>query len=100
MWSQEEAAMNTHQPTRHVQAREAKAKLSELLDAAERGEETVITRHGKPVARIVREEPQGEKRVNNPGSPYHGMTFFEMLMAFPGPLEIERDEAPVRDLDL
>lgn len=93
--------MNTHQAARHVQARDAKAKLSELLDAAERGEETVITRHGKPIARIVKEDPEvGEKRVNNPGSPYHGMTFFEMLMAFPGPLEVERDETPVRDVDL
>jgi prevent-host-death family protein len=32
---------------------EAKNKLSELLDRAERGEETTITRRGKPVAKIV-----------------------------------------------
>ena len=32
---------------------EAKAKLSELIAAAERGEEVVIARGGKPVARIV-----------------------------------------------
>jgi prevent-host-death family protein len=31
---------------------EAKNKLSELLDRAERGEEIVITRNGKPVARL------------------------------------------------
>jgi prevent-host-death family protein len=32
---------------------EAKARLSELLDQAESGEEIVITRHGKPIARIL-----------------------------------------------
>lgn len=36
-----------------VGAFEAKTKLSELLDRVERGEEIVITRHGKPVARLV-----------------------------------------------
>jgi prevent-host-death family protein len=93
--------MNKHQTPRHVQVREAKAKLSELIDAAERGEETVITRHGKPVARIVREDADPEpRRVNNPGSPYHGMTFLEMLFNMPGDLNLTRDRTPVRDLDL
>ncbi|MGD0913051.1 MAG: type II toxin-antitoxin system prevent-host-death family antitoxin [Terracidiphilus sp.] len=32
---------------------EAKNKLGALLDRVERGEEIVITRHGKPVARLV-----------------------------------------------
>ena len=31
----------------------AKANLSKLLDAVERGEEVTITRRGKPVARLV-----------------------------------------------
>ena len=38
---------------KEVGAFEAKNKLSELLDLAERGEEVVITRHGKEVARLV-----------------------------------------------
>ena len=38
---------------REVGAFEAKNKLSALLDDVERGEEVVITRHGKPVARLV-----------------------------------------------
>jgi len=38
---------------RTVGAFEAKNKLSELLDEVERGGEIVITRHGKPVARLV-----------------------------------------------
>jgi prevent-host-death family protein len=33
---------------------EAKAKLSELLDLVEAGEEVVISRHGKPIARFTR----------------------------------------------
>jgi prevent-host-death family protein len=36
-----------------VGAFEAKTKLSELLDRVERGEEVLITRHGKPVARLI-----------------------------------------------
>jgi prevent-host-death family protein len=32
---------------------EAKTKLSELLDRVEKGEEVIITRHGKEIARIV-----------------------------------------------
>jgi prevent-host-death family protein len=36
-----------------VGASEAKTKLSELLDCVERGETVLITRHGKPVARLV-----------------------------------------------
>ena len=37
---------------RKVGAFEAKTKFSELLDRVERGEEIIITRHGKPVARM------------------------------------------------
>ncbi len=38
---------------KQVGAFEAKNKLGALLDAVESGEEIVITRHGKPVARLV-----------------------------------------------
>jgi len=38
---------------REVGAFEAKNKLGQLLDLVERGEEIVITRHGKKVARLV-----------------------------------------------
>lgn len=31
---------------------EAKTHLSQLLDEVERGEQVIITRHGKPVARL------------------------------------------------
>lgn len=36
-----------------IGAFEAKNKLGMLLDRVEHGEEIVITRHGKPVARLV-----------------------------------------------
>lgn len=36
---------------------EAKSRLSEILAAVERGEEYTVTKHGKPIARIV---PSGQ----------------------------------------
>lgn len=40
---------------REIGAFEAKNTLGTLLDMVERGEEVIITRHGKRVARLVRE---------------------------------------------
>ena len=40
-----------------IGAFEAKNKLGSLLDRVESGEEIVITRHGKPVARLVPNKP-------------------------------------------
>ena len=40
-----------------IGAFEAKNRLSELLDAAENGEEVIITKHGRPVAKLVPIEP-------------------------------------------
>lgn len=42
-----------------VTAFEAKTRFGQLLDRATRGEEIVITRHDKPVARIVPEGRPG-----------------------------------------
>ena len=41
-----------------IGAFEAKNTLGSLLDRVETGEEIVITRHGKPVARLVPVEPK------------------------------------------
>ena len=38
-----------------VGAYDAKTRLSELLDRVERGEQIVITRHGRPIARLIPE---------------------------------------------
>jgi prevent-host-death family protein len=47
-----------------VSVAEAKAQLSKLLHAAEDGEAVVITRHGRPVARLVRpERTKGKVRL-------------------------------------
>jgi prevent-host-death family protein len=43
-----------------VPALEAKTRLGELLDRVARGEEIVITRHDKPVARMV---PEGGRNL-------------------------------------
>ena len=43
-----------------VTAFEAKTRFGELLDRVAKGEEVVITRHDKPVARIV---PEGVPRL-------------------------------------
>lgn len=41
---------------KHVGMFEAKTHLSSLIDKVEKGEEVMITRHGKPVAKLVRAE--------------------------------------------
>lgn len=45
-----------------VNIAEAKAKLSALIEAAERGEEVVVARSGKPVARITPLDPKPTRR--------------------------------------
>lgn len=47
---------------REVGAFEAKNKLGTLLDSVERGEEVVITRRGRAVARLVPVEPGFDRR--------------------------------------
>jgi prevent-host-death family protein len=42
---------------------EAKTRLSELLEKVEAGETVVITRHGKPVARLVLDEEARRART-------------------------------------
>jgi prevent-host-death family protein len=69
------AAVNLH---------EAKTHLSELLDRALRGEEIVIARAGRPIARIV---PVDERMPRTPGLARGRVTeaFFEPLP--PGELD-------------
>ena len=47
-----------------VGAFEAKTHLSALLDKVAAGEEVVITKHGKPVARLVGARAIDRERVN------------------------------------
>jgi prevent-host-death family protein len=47
---------------RTVTAFEAKTRFGELLDRVSKGEEVVITRHDKPVARLI---PEGAQRLED-----------------------------------
>ena len=81
---------------RTIGVREAKAVLSSLVDAAERGEPITITRRGKPAAVIV---PVGQARKLFPDKP----NFIDFLMGFPGfpeGFEPERDRSSGRDVIL
>ncbi|HMN70694.1 MAG TPA: type II toxin-antitoxin system Phd/YefM family antitoxin [Rhodoblastus sp.] len=77
-----------------VQLREAKATLSALVDAAEHGEATTITRHGKPAAVLVPIEQAAELLQKARPS------FADLLLAYPGGLEFERTGGAMRDVDL
>jgi prevent-host-death family protein len=48
----------------HVNVYAAKTHLSRLIDQVNAGEEIVITRHGRPVARLV---PASEAQPRKPG---------------------------------
>ena len=52
---------------KEIGAFEAKNTLSALLDLVEAGEEVIITRHGKPVARLV--PPHGAFSRERPAPP-------------------------------
>jgi prevent-host-death family protein len=51
-------------PMQQVQIAEAKAHLSALLERVEAGEEIVIARRGKPVARLI-PEPTAQRSAAN-----------------------------------
>lgn len=49
---------------REVQASEAKTHLPQLLNDVERGETILITRHGRPIARLVPEADRRQAEVD------------------------------------
>jgi prevent-host-death family protein len=49
---------------REIQASDAKAHLSQLLDDVERGETLIITRHGRAIARIVPEVDRQQEEID------------------------------------
>ena len=53
-------------------AEEARSQLPDLLDAAEKGRSTIITRHGRPVAVLVPIEAQGAHARQQPLLPVGG----------------------------
>jgi prevent-host-death family protein len=50
---------------REIQASDAKARLSQLLDEVERGETIIITRHGRAIARIIPEADCRRREIDN-----------------------------------
>ena len=48
-----------------VNVSEAKTQLSRLLAQVEAGEEVVIARRGRPVARLVRYMPRGKRKFGS-----------------------------------
>ncbi len=74
------------------QVNEAKSRFSELLERAQREGPQTITRHGRPVARVVALDQAGA--VGTPSAsdlaaghlvpnPYEGMSFAEFLLSAP-----------------
>lgn len=68
-----------------VTLEEAQSKLSELIHELSPGEELVITENEQPVARIVGEADQIEKRPRQPGT-LRGTVIY-MAPDFDAPLE-------------
>jgi prevent-host-death family protein len=56
-----------------VPAFEAKTKLGELLDRVIAGEEIVITRHGRPVARLIAEGVESLADIRRAGEGLEGL---------------------------
>ena len=76
-----------------VPLRDAKARLSELVAAAEKGEATTITKHGRPAAVLVSVEAATSLLTKAKPS------FAELLLSIPHEIPYERDPRPVRDVD-
>ena len=69
---------------------EARNTLSALIERVERGEEVTITRHGKPVAKLVSTDNENERkarvraaiewvRANRAGNTLDGASINEMI---------------------
>jgi len=76
-----------------LQLRDAKASFSAVVSAAERGEATTITKHGKPAAVVI---PIGDARALYRAE---RPSFASLLMAIPEPIDVERDQTPMREID-
>lgn len=77
-----------------VQVREAKASLSHLIEAAESGKPTMITKHGQPAAVLI--------PVDDATKLYgdQSRNFGAFLLTYPGGAEFERRTDVMRDIDI
>jgi antitoxin (DNA-binding transcriptional repressor) of toxin-antitoxin stability system len=76
-----------------VSAFVAKTRFGELLDRVSAGEEIVITRHDKPVARIVRE---GAPRLDNVRRAVEALRSLQQRIAARGPAKAKLLDRDVR----
>jgi prevent-host-death family protein len=78
----------THGPMKQITAIQFKARCLRLLDeVAETGEPLVITKHGRPVARLEPAEPPADLR----GSAKLRLSDEELVHASMGLWDVERD---------
>ncbi|MEW6707671.1 MAG: type II toxin-antitoxin system Phd/YefM family antitoxin [Pseudomonadota bacterium] len=77
-----------------VQIRDAKARFSALIEAAEHGRPTTITRHGRPAAVLVPVEDA--RRLYG----QRAQSFADLLLSCPAGIDIERDGTPLRGVEL
>lgn len=70
--------------------RDARAGLAAVVDQAARGEPTIVTRRGKPVAVIVGHEEWQRLTGARPG-------FADLLLGFPDGGDLPRDRGATRD---
>ena len=78
-----------------MQLREAKAKFSALVEAAERGETTIVTKHGRPAAKLVPLDDERRPRPKGRKPP----SLVEYLRSMPADIPFERDQTPPREVD-
>ena len=71
---------------KEMQLRDAKTTLSAVVDAAERGEPTTITKHGRPAAVVVSYKEWTKLKSKVP-------SFADLLLAVP---ELSADDLPKR----
>lgn len=79
---------------KRMQVRDAKAGFSALVEAAEHGQPTIITKHGKPAAVVV--PVSDAERLY----PEHKPNLGAFLMSFPGGTELDRNDSLMREVDL
>jgi prevent-host-death family protein len=73
-----------------MQLREVKAKLSAVVEAAENGETTIVTKNGRPAARIGPIEPAAV----HPNKP----NFADWLLSMPHDIPIRRNRSRSRSV--
>lgn len=76
-----------------VSAFEAKTRFGELLERVAKGEEIVITRHDKPVARIV---PEGAQRLADVRQAVEGLRELQQRVATRGKAKAKLSDREAR----